>query len=398
MKQKKFKLRKSKILRFIKNIFTTPLTYLCIAMPIVMAILIVLTYKYEAGISMESMGDSIWNFLVVFVAGYYDICVVTPWGRFFSFIILVLGIAIFTIITGKIASIFMNIQMNKDKGLVRLKNMEGHFLLCGWRSDFEHILDSVLNSNPDITADLVVLVNNAPSEQVQQLRSLSRFKEVKYISGDYSDEEILRKAMADKASRALIISDPLNTSSKLEMDSKTVLTVLTLSSINPAIYIAAEIADRKFERHLQMAHCDEIILTSNYEYSLLATASSGVGYSNVIKELIGDDAYSGILIEDIPRQFIGKTYGEFKAQHGKESVLIGILLNTGNFYTRRKEALREAQKNPDFKKVVDNLKKVKLLKSNEPIFNPSDGFVIPNNSKAILVKGKIKNDSEESYE
>lgn len=396
MTKKKKNLKRTKartFLRKIKEFFKNPFTYLWILVPVVMATLVLLIFKYEAGVTMESIADSLWNFLVIFVAGYYDICVVTPWGRFYSFIILILGILVFSAVTGKIASIFMDAQMKKDKGLAKIKAMEGHFLLCGWRDDFDKILDSVLNSNPDITPECIVLVNDAPAEQVEQLRAEKRFKEVKYVSGDFSDESTLKRAHVDSATRALIISDSSRKYSRLETDSRTVLAALTISSMNPNVYIAAEISDIKFKKHLEMAHCDEIIMTTNYEYSLLATASSGLGYSNVIMELLGKDAYSGIIIEDIPTQFIGKTYKDFKESLGQNSssILIGLLMNTGNFYQRRKEALREAQKNPDVKKIVTNLQKVKMLKSNEPILAPADDVVIQQSTKAIFVRGKETN-------
>lgn len=343
---------------------------------------------------MESLEDSFWNFLVVFIAGYYDICVVTPLGRFFSLIILICGILVFSMLTGKIASVFMDVQMKKNKGLRKLKGMEKHFLLCGWKPGFEKILDSVLASNPDISPNQIVLINNAVSENIEQLFLQARFKGIKYVSGDFSDIEVLNKAMVKTAERALIISDhSKEDASQLEVDSMTVLAVLTMKNINPMLYIAAEIYDSKFENHLTLAHCDEVILTTNYEYSLLATASSGQGYSNVIKELIGEDADSGILIENIPESFIGKTYKEYVKSLRPISetgeVLIGLLLNTGNFYQRRKDAVREAQKNPDVKKIVDNLVKVKTLKSNEPIFAPPSDFIIQPNTKAIFVKGKF---------
>lgn len=377
--------------KFLRN----PVTYLVIAFICLMILMIVIVYKYEADITMKHFGDSIWNFLIAFVAGYYDICVETPIGRLCSFIILISGIMLFSTITGKIASIFMDAQMKKNKGLAKLKDINKHFLLCGWRDNFDKILETVLASNPDIELDSLVLVNEA-QEQIEQLRSIPKFKNIKYISGDFSDEETLEKAKIKSASRALVISDQSAKYSQLESDSRTVLAVLTMKNLNPTIYIAAEIYDSKFENHLSLAHCDEIILTADYERSLLATASSGMGYSNVISELIGKDADSGIIIENIPNDFIGKTYKFFKdyiyADHENHSssILIGLLLNAGNFHLRRKDALREAQKNPDVKKIVDDLKKVKTLKSNDPVFAPDDDMVIPTNSKAIFVKGKVQ--------
>lgn len=332
------------------------------------------------------MFDSVWFTIVTIFAGYFDYCVKSVPGRISALILLIFGMLLLSVITGKIASSFMDMQMKKDKGLKKLKNMKGHFLLCGWRPGFDKILDSVLNSNPDITPDMIVLINDAPSEQIAQVRSESRFKEINYISGDFADESVLKRACILDAERALVISDHSKEYSDLEIDSRTVLAVLTMENLNPGIYIAAELIDSKFERHLQMAHCDEIILTTDYEHSLLATASSGMGYSNVIRALIGDDASSGIIIENIPESFIGKTYLEYKQSLTVKGVLIGLLLNTGNFHQRRKDALREAQKNPDVKKIVDELKKVKTLKSNEPVLVPPADYIIQKNTKAIFVR------------
>ncbi len=381
-------------LRHLKYALKNPLTYCYVAIFILMVVGTFFIYgsetKTESGIA--TFFDSVWFTLVTVMAGYFDYTLESVAGRMSALVLLALGMVILSVITGKIASVFMNIQMKNDKGLRKLKKMKGHFLLCGWRQGFEKILETVLNTNPEITADMVVLINEAPSEQMEQLRSQIKFKEVKYISGDFSDETILRRAQIETAERALVISDYSKKYSNLEIDSRNVLAVLTMKNLNPGIYIAAELMDDKFESHVQLAHCDEVILTREYEHSLLANASGGLGYSNVIRALISDDADSGILVENIPSSYIGKTYGDYNAflreKNYPGGILVGLLLNTGNFHQRRKDALREAHKNPDVKKVISNLRKVKTLKSNEPVLTPPDGFVIQRNAKAILVKGK----------
>ncbi|MCR5285649.1 MAG: NAD-binding protein [Treponema sp.] len=389
MQNKKKSQRLKHFKRSLLYILKNPLTYLWILLFAIIVLTTLAVYKTETQTEsgIETPFDSVWFTLVTVFAGYYDYCVKSLGGRSAALVQLLIGMAILSVITGKVASVFMNMQMKKDKGLKRLKKMKGHFLLCGWRPGFEKILDSVLNSNPDITPDMIVLVNEAP-DHIEQIRSIGRFKEINYISGDFSDEAVLNKAHIKDAVRALVISDRSKSYSDLEIDSRTVLSVLTMEGINPGLYIAAELIDSKFQKHLEMAHCDEIILTQEYEHSLLATASSGMGYSNVIRALIGDDAETGILIEAIPSAYRGKTCREYKDSLSEKSgILIGFLLNTGNFHERRKDALREAQKNPDIKKVVDNLKKVKTLKSNEVLLTPKDDFVIQANTKAIFVRG-----------
>ena len=389
---KKSKGMAKRVLRSIKYTLKNPLTYiwLLILVIIVFATIVVFHSETKTESGIETMFDSVWFTLVAVFAAYFDYCVKSVPGRMSALVLLVLGMLLFSAVTGKLASHFMDLQMKKNKGLKKLKNMKGHFLLCGWRQGFEKILDTVFASNPDITPDMVVLVNDA-ADQIEQLKSERRFKELNYVSGDFSDEAVLKRARIDTAERALVISDYSKKYSNMEIDSRTVLAVLTMENLNPGIYIAAELLDSKFQKHLQMAHCDEIILTQDYERSLLATASSGLGYSNVIRSLISDDADTGIIIEDIPQNFIGKTYGEYeqhlKISGQKNGVLVGLLLNTGNFHQRRKDALREAQKNPDIKGIVDNLKKVKTLKSNEPFLTPPEDTVIQKNTKAILVRG-----------
>ena len=386
--------RIKKIIRNLRYSLKNPFTYAYFAILVIIVIATIMVFnaetKTDSGI--QTMFDSVWFTLVTVFAGYFDYCVKSISGRAAAFVLLIFGMLLLSVITGKIASSFMDMQMKTDKGLRKLRKMKGHFVLCGWRQGFEKIIDTVLTTNPDITPDMVVLVNEAPGDDIEQLKNDIRFKELNYINGDFSDEQVLRRAQIESAERALVIADYSKNYSNLEIDSRTVLAVLTMKNINPSVYISAELLDEKFANHVELAHCDEVILTQDYEYSLLATASSGMGYSNVIRTLISDDADTGILISDIPSSYVGKTYGEYNEQLRKNGypggILVGLLLNTGNFHQRRKDALREAHKNPDVKKVISNLKKVKSLKSNEPVLTPPENYVIQKNSKAILVKGK----------
>lgn len=387
MSKKKGKITK-RIIRNLRYTLKNPLTWFWLFVSVLLCLITIVNFKTENEAGIECLWDSVWFTLVTILAGYYEYSPVSLPGRIASLLLLVFGMLVLSLITGKLASYFMDIQMKKEKGLMAIKNIKGHFLLCGWRSGFEKILDTIINTNPEISPDLIVLINEAPAEQIEQLLELERFKEIHYISGDFADEKVLRRAKIESAERALIISDHSKKYSDLEIDSRTVLAVISMTNINPGMYLAAELIDSKFEKHLRMAHCDEIILTTDYEHNLLASASGGMGYSNVMRSLISDDADSGILIEDIPHQFIGKTLVEYKRSLKYPKVLIGLLLNTGNFHQRRKDALREAQKNPDIKAVVGNLNKVKLLKPNQPVLTPPDDYVIMRNTKAIFVRGK----------
>jgi voltage-gated potassium channel len=376
--KKKLAGKKGVFKRKLKRIFTNPFTYFGIVIIISICVATYVVYCFEShgktDSDIDGWFDTIWHTIVAVSAAYFDYYVKSVPGRMASLVLLLFGMIVFSFITGKITSGFMNILMKDNKGLKKIRNMKGHFIICGWRPGFDKILEAVMNSNPDISSDMIVLVNEAPSEQIGQLRTNLQFKDINYVAGDFADAAVLKRAFIQSADRVLIISDQSKKRSDIETDSQTVLAVLAIKNENPSVYTAAEIIDKKFEEHLNLAHCDEVLLTQEYEHSLLATASSGLGYSNVIKSFIGNDADSGIIIEHIPMYYVGKPYSklmEHVAEHEGE-VLVGLLLNTVRHSSGKKAsaALQKEAESADY---------------NEPLLTPDDDFVIPKNAKSILI-------------
>ena len=350
--------------------------------------LIIFLSEQKTNSAINTLFDAIWYTLVtITTVGYGDITPRSVLGRTSAMILLLAGVALFGALSGKFASFLFDRQQKKDRGLLKMNKIKNHFLICGWKPNFERILEGILLANPEIPPEKIILLNNSSQNEMEKIKADSRFKNINYIHGDFTDEDTLLKSQIKTAERTLILADNSENFSSLETDSRTVLAVITIKNLNPKIYCVAEIIDSKFEKHLSLAHCDEIILSADYGQNLLIQASSGKGMSHILRELISEESDSGILICDIPQKFVGNNYGEFRLSLKTSDILIGLLENTGNFYSRRKEALAEAQKNPNVEEVVSNLKKVKSLKSNLPVFAPKDDYIIPKNAKAIFIHG-----------
>ena len=350
--------------------------------------LIIFLSEQKTNSAINTLFDAIWYTLVtITTVGYGDITPHSVLGRTSAMILLLAGVALFGALSGKFASFLFDRQQKKDRGLLKMSKIKNHFLICGWKPNFERILEGILLANPEIPPEKIILLNNSSQNEMEKIKADSRFKNINYIHGDFTDEDTLLKSQIKTAERTLILADNSENFSSLETDSRTVLAVITIKNLNPKIYCVAEIIDSKFEKHLSLAHCDEIILSADYGQNLLIQASSGKGMSHILRELISEESDSGILICDIPQKFVGNNYGEFRLSLKTNDILIGLLENTGNFYSRRKEALAEAQKNPNVEEVVSNLKKVKSLKSNLPVFAPKDDYIIPKNAKAIFIHG-----------
>jgi len=326
------------------------------------------------------------------ITGYGDISPVSVMGRIVGILTMAFGVIVVAAVTGQIASFFVDQQLKRGKGLLKLKKLKNHFIICGWKTDFERIIDGILEANPDIDPTDIVLINNASTEYMEMFMSNPKYRMLNYIHGDYIDESVLLRANIKSAAKILILADQSGNYSEMEIDSRTVMTMLNVEKLNRNIYSAAELLDEKFQKYLEVAHCDEVLLTKEYERKLIMNAASGSGVSHVIMDLLSLENKKGILIFDIPESFIGDSFKNLFNYFLNERgfILIGLLENSGNFFLRKKEALNEAQKNPDISKIVENLKKVKELKPNESVLIPEFDYIIKKNSKAITV-GKIDN-------
>lgn len=348
----------------------------------------ILTFELSKNDAFANAWDAFWYAIVtVTTVGYGDKTPITVGGRIVGLLLMGMGVVVVAAVTGQIASFLVDQQMKRREGLISLKNIQNHFIICGWRQELDKVIEGILLVNPDLDPTGIVLINTISSDKMQSILGNPSFKGINYIRGDYIEEDTLKRANIKAARRIMLLADQSQDFSLQEVDSRTVMAVLTIESISRKIYVCAELLDGKFEKYLRLANCDEIILSREYSKLIIANASSASGMSHIVSDLLAAGHRGGLKSKEIPVDFYGKSFGElcdFYRDHFG-SIVIGLMENTGNFYARKREALSEAQMTPDISKLVTNLQAVKQLVPNKSVLNPGKEYVIKKNSRAIMV-------------
>jgi len=367
-------------------------TYLVIA--VVLLVFLVsslgeLFFEYGANQGFASIWDAVWWTLVTaFTVGYGDKVPLTTGGRVVAVLVMLFGIGLLAMITGRIASWLVAFKIKEGSGLADQKKIKKHFVICGWKNEMVSVLEDILRINPHFSDEDIVVVSTVEQAKMESLRSNPNLQNVRFVRGDYVDENVLLRANIKKSARTLVLADTSSQASDQEVDARTVMTVLTIKTLSRDIYTCAELIDSKFKRYLENVHCDEIILSREHNRILLANATAASGIAHIVQELL--DVGGGRLItKDFPDRYVGDSFANLSRyfMEGEKGILIGLLENTGNIYERKREALHEAQKTPDISRLVANLQEVKELRGNLPVFNPGPAYQIKSYSRAILIQG-----------
>jgi voltage-gated potassium channel len=366
-------------------------TYIALAAVIIVLALssmVILVFESRANQSFSNIGDALWWALVTATTvGYGDTVPSTAGGRLVGILVMLFGVVLMAIITGRIASSLVEWKMKEGSGLATQKKAIKHFIICGWKNEMVPVLEDILRVNPELSAEDIVLVSMVKPGEVENLKSQPDLQNIRFVRGDYVEENVLLRANIRQAAKVLVLADSSIQASAQEVDARTVMTVLNIKSISKDIYTCVELVDSKFKRYLENVHCDEIILSREYNRILLANATAASGIAHIVQDLL--DVEGGRLItKGFPARFVGDTFASL-SQHFKEvedGILIGLLENTGNIFQRKREALREAQKTPDISRLVANLQEVKELRGNQPVFNPGPDYQIKSYSRAIVIQ------------
>jgi len=377
-----FKLRQNAIIRLL-FILSTLVTFSSI---------VVLYFEYRINPEQFSNWfDSIWWAIVtITTVGYGEKIPVSIPGKIIGIATMIFGMGVGGMVSGKIASFFVEKNLREGRGLGNYSQMKKHFVICGWKRSMDKIVNDVLLYNSEnLTPSDIIIITNVDQHFIDNFRNTPGNEKVKIIKGESFNEEVLARANIKNAMKVMVLATDVGVEKPDEIDSKAIMTVMTLKNIVKGIYVIAELLDKSYEKYLKLAGCDEILLSQEYSRILLANASASSGMSHIVYDILDAQTPAAIATKKIPDSYDSKTFKELSEYFSsRKKILIGILENTGNAFTMKKEALREAQKSPDISMIVKNLKEAKDIQINRPLINPGDNYELKSHDMAIIIESR----------
>ncbi len=339
----------------------------------------------EAGEITEKETPFWWAIVTMTTVGYGDFSPTTPEGRLFAVFIMFAGIALVSLLTASISSIYVAKRIREDKGLEKV-NLSDHIVLCGWNKNAESIIDSLRNlSNKDSLH--LILVNEIHEDIVNHLRNKYKDVDLYFVAGDFTSEEILKRASIEEAHTVIIIPN-IDDEKIGSPDEKTIFATLTIKSLSSSVRVIAYLIQRENLTHIRRANVDEVVLSDDFGAYMIASHVMDPGIPQTTKGLLNAGSEERLRRVDIPSQFIGRSFDDlfeyFRSTNGW--ILVGLFseeenLGIGEVLSADSSALDafiERKLNEGGISLQEESKVTTVI-------NPKSNFLIEEGQRAIII-------------
>jgi voltage-gated potassium channel len=183
--------------------------------------------------------------ITVTTVGYGELHPLSPAGRAFTCVLIVLGVSylayVFATITRIVVGGHIREILGRRKLEKRIKALRGHFIICGF-GRIGAVVSAELTSR-----NLPFIVVESGAERLQKLDDAGYL----YVAGSATEEDVLEQA-GIKQAKGLITA--------VRSDADNLFIVLTARGLNPDLYILSRAEEEMSRKKLLRAGADKVIL------------------------------------------------------------------------------------------------------------------------------------------
>ncbi len=295
------------------------------------AAVVVTFFEQEHTPGFERISSGLWWAMVTMTTvGYGDMVPQTMAGRLVATLVMLSGVVLLSVFTAAVSTTIITNRLKEGKGLKKL-NLKNHIAVLGWNRAAPEIIEAI---REEMIRDnrTLVLVNQMDPDQMEAVIVRFHSVQIKFVSGDFSDEQVLHRAAIAQAHAAIILPDE-SVSGKSKTDERTILATLSVKAIEPGVRVIAHIIDPANESHMHRANADHVVVSDRYSGYLLGAHVTAPGIPEMLDTLFTGRAGVQLIRRKMPNHLVGKTFAQASAYflEQKKATLLGVLSEEEGF-------------------------------------------------------------------
>ncbi len=254
------------------------------------------------------------TFITISTIGFEEVIDVSgnDFGKVFTMLVALSGIGVLTFALSTLTAFIIegdiNLSFKKRAMENKIKDLNGHYIVCGAGRVGEHIIDELTATGwPLVLVDLDAAADS---------RAAARRPGLLYVTGDASDNEVLQKAGIERAAGLFAVTRD---------DNLNLVVCLTAKQINPRARIVSHCHNLKNFEKMERAGADELV--SSEHIGGLRMSSVMIRPTVVsFLDLMLRDKEKNLRLEEIPLpgRMAGKTIADLNLKNFRDSLLLAV--------------------------------------------------------------------------
>lgn len=254
--------------------------------------------------------------ITISTTGFAETHPLSQTGRFFTLIIIVMGIGSIAYTGGRAAQLIFETQIYRRRKMSKkVEHLSNHFIVCGYGRMGRFICEELAEAK----VDFVVIENNA--EKIDKLIS----RGLMFVNGDATRDDILVSAGIKKAKGLVAV---------LSSDAENVFATLSSKVLNPELYVVARAVEEETESKLVKAGASRVVKPYEIGGTRMAELLLRPGVIEFI-DSIAREKNVDLNIEEVivhpDSLLINKTLTELPIRKEMNIIIVSIYKSSGKF-------------------------------------------------------------------
>lgn len=263
---------------------------------------------FEQGVNedLTTFGDGLWWAVVTLsTVGYGDIVPVTEGGRLIAGLVVLMGLGLWSLVTGVVATTFMHRLREKERLGLDLLGVSRHIIICGWNSNGLRLIEDFRALRPERH---IVIVSERDAIDV------SLDSRIHILRLNPLETGALSSAQITEADAIVLLASTHEEAQKARIDASTILLAMRCRKAGYTQRLIAEVLLDENRKHALQAGTDAVVASETYAGVLLSQSMQSPKVGALYRELFEIESKAHFQEILLPPEYEGLEVSRVTAQ------------------------------------------------------------------------------------